>query len=79
MAIEGVEEWKERKERGLMSDESFHLDPNKTVDPVEKLLEELGPTKAFDELAEHLPPDTDREVVRQMKLILNRVIKRKQH
>lgn len=77
--MEGVNEWEERKTRGLMSDESFHLDPNKTTDPVEKLIGDLGPTKAFDELADQLPPDTDQEVVRQMKFILNKVIKQNQH
>ena len=81
MDAEGMREgsWEERKAKGLMSDESFHLDPNKTTDPAEKLLEELGPTKAFDKLTEQLPPTTDKEVVRQMKLILNKVIQKKQH
>ncbi len=78
MAIEGVEEWGKKKEH-LHDSPDFHLDPNKTMDPVEKLLDELGPTKAFDELVDQLPPDTDKEVVRQMKFILNKVIKQKQH
>lgn len=77
--MEGVNEWEERKARGLMSDESFHLDPNKEIDPTERLIEKLGPSGAFDELADRLPPDTDKEVVRQMKLILNKVIKQKHH
>ena len=77
--MEGVNEWEERKAKGLMSDGSFHLDPKKEIDPVEKLVEKLGPTGAFDELADQLPPETDKEVIRQMKLILNKVIKQKQH
>ena len=78
MAIEGAEEWKTQKKRGLMSDTEFHLDPSKMTDPAEKLLE-LDPNEAFEELVAQLPPNTDKEVVRQMKLILNKVIKQKQH
>ena len=79
MALEGVEEWAKQKKKGLMSDEGFHLDPNKEIDPIEELIEKLGPTGAFDELADQLPPNTDKEVVRQMKFILNKVIKQNQH
>ena len=79
MTMEGTEAWEEQKKRGLMNDEGFHLDTNKVIDPVEKLLEDLGPTKAFDELVDQLPQGTDQEVVRQMKFILNKVIKQKQH
>lgn len=79
MAIEGVNEgsYEEQKKKGLMS-ESFHLDPDKGIDPIEKLVEKLGPNGAFDELADQLPPDTNPDVVRQMKLVLNQVIKRHQ-
>jgi len=79
MAIEGVNEWEERKKKGLMSQEGFHLDPSKIVDSTEELFEKLGPNGAFDELAGQLPPDTDPEIVRQLKLILNKVMKQSQH
>mgnify|MGYP003394950786 CR=1 FL=1 len=75
MAIESVNEWEEKKKGSLMSDESFHLDQSKITDPVEKLIEKLGLNGAFDELADQLPANTNQEVVRQMKLILNKVIK----
>lgn len=80
MDIEGMQEasWEHQKSK-MDKTPDFHLDPNKTEDPVEKLLEDLGPTKAFDELADQLPLNTDKEIVRQMKFILNKVIKQKQH
>ena len=75
MHIPGQGEWK--KAQREMSPE-FHPDPNKMTDPVDRLLE-LDPNRAFDELVDKLPPDTDPEVVRQMKLILNKEIKKNQH
>lgn len=70
--------YEEAKRKGLVA-EGFHLDPNKEIDPVDTLVDKLGPNGAFDELADQLPPDTDREVVRQMKLVLNKVLKQNQH
>ena len=74
MVMEAINEWEKRKEKGLMSDESFHLDPNKAVDPAEKRVEEKGPTGALLELVDELPPNTDPEIVRQMRLIINKMM-----
>lgn len=74
--VPGQGEWRKAQ---IETPPDFHLDPNKTEDPTEKLIEKLGPAGAFDELADQLPPNTDKEVVRQMKLILNKVIKQNQH
>ncbi|MBI4088888.1 hypothetical protein HY415_02225 [Candidatus Kaiserbacteria bacterium] len=57
----------------------FHPDPNKMEDPIEKLIERRGPSGAFDELVNQLPPDTNPEVVRQMRFILNKVMRGSQH
>ena len=74
MAIEGLNEWEKQKKRGLMSDASFHLDPKKTNDPAEKRVEEKGTPGALLELVDELPSNTDPEVVRQMKLIINKML-----
>jgi len=70
MTMEGVESWEAQKKNPT---ESFHPDPNKEVDPVEKLVEERGLADALYELSEKLKgsPD-DPEVRRQVALILNR-------
>lgn len=73
MQIPGQGEWKKGREGA-----EFHPDPNKMIDPAEKLLN-LDPNEAFDELVAQLPPNTDKEVIRQMKLILNKVIKKSPH
>jgi len=80
MDMEGLRKgsYEEQKEKGLMA-EDFHLDPNKEIDPVDTLVDKLGPNGAFDELAGQLPQDTDPEIVRKLKLVLNQVIKRNQH
>jgi hypothetical protein len=69
--MEEMPTWEDQKKK--MSPD-FHLDPNKEVDPVEKLLEELGPTEAFDALMEKLEenPD-DQEARRQANLLVNRL------
>lgn len=72
MALEGIEDYAEQKKKGLMA-EGFHLDPKKEVDPVEKLLEDLGPEGAFDELMDRLDKNpSDAETERQAKLLVNR-------
>lgn len=52
----------------------FHLDPEKATDPLEKLLEKLGPEDAFEELMDQLEknPD-DAEARRQANLLVNRL------
>jgi len=80
MDMEGMREgsYEKAKEEGLMA-EDFHLDPSKEIDPVDTLVEKLGPNGAFDELAGQLPPDTNPEIVRQLKLILNKALKQNLH
>lgn len=53
----------------------FHLDTNKVVDPVERLLEDLGsPTAAFDELMDRLDKNkNDTEARRMAELLVNRL------
>ena len=71
MDMEGPQSWENQKKR--MSPE-FHPDPNKTVDPVEKLLEEVGPEGAFDELMDRLDKNPgDIEARRQANLLVNRL------
>ena len=72
MAIEGEQTWEKQKEKMERSPE-FHLDPSKQTDPVEKLIEEIGPEGAFDELMERLDKDpNDTEARRQANLLVNR-------
>ena len=52
----------------------FHPDPNKTGDPVERLIGEVGPEGAFDELMEKLEQNpNDDEARRQASLLVNRL------
>ena len=53
----------------------FHLDASKVVDPVEKLMEDLGsPTAAFDELMDRLDRNkNDTEARRMAELLVNRL------
>ncbi|HQT83132.1 MAG TPA: hypothetical protein PLW99_03220 [Candidatus Paceibacterota bacterium] len=78
--MEGLNEWELQKNKvgDPMKSPDFHLDMNK-VDPVDELLEKLGPSGAFDELAGQLPPGTDPEIVRQLKLLLVKATKKTQH
>ncbi|MBU6388789.1 hypothetical protein KGQ72_02870 [Patescibacteria group bacterium] len=74
MDIEGMREasWEDQKNR-LNTSESFHMDPSKAIDPIEKLLEDLGPTGAFDELMDRLDKNpNDAETRRQASLLVNR-------
>ncbi len=75
MAIEGMEEasWEHQKSKAHTSPD-FHLDPSKATDPVEKLLEDLSPTDAFDELMDRLDKNQDdAEARRQASLLVNRL------
>ncbi len=54
--------------------EHFHPDPEKLRDPLETLLEELGPDKAFDKLVAQLEDNpNDPELRRQANLLVNRL------
>lgn len=65
--------WEDQKKKMEVSPD-FHLDPTKQIDPVEKLLEERGPTGAFDRLMEQLEQDpNNQEVRRQANLLVNRL------
>lgn len=63
-----TKEWEKSTER-------FHLDPEKSVDPVESLLEKTGDIDvAFDEIVEALDKDpNNRELHRQANLLVNRL------
>lgn len=65
--------WEDQKKM-MPKSPDFHLDPSKEVDPVEKILEEYGPTGAFDELMEKLEEHpNDQEIRRQANLLVNRL------
>lgn len=68
--MEGINEWEKQKAHPT---ESFHMDPRKEVDPVERLIAERGLADALHELSNKLDenPD-DQEVRRQVALIINR-------
>lgn len=52
----------------------FHLDPKKEGDPVEKLIQEIGPENALEKLTEQIKNDpSNPELRRQANLLLNRV------
>jgi len=69
--MEGIESWEQQKSN-MSAD--FHLDPNKAGDPVEKLIGEVGPEGAFDELMEKLEQNpNDEEARREANLLVNRL------
>lgn len=64
-----VTEWG-RASRGA----EFHPDPEKQVDPAERLIEKLGPDGAVDEITARLEADpSNEELRRQANLLLNRL------
>ena len=69
MAIEGMENWEEQK-RKMETSPDFHLENR--VDPVEKLIEQVGWEDALAQINDSLEqnPD-DQEARRQATLIVN--------
>lgn len=67
-----MQSWEEQKGSPT---ESFHLDPEKLIDPVEDLLARLGPDGAIADLETKLDknPD-DAEARRELNLIHNRLV-----
>ena len=54
--------------------EDYHLDPSKSGDPLEKMVEDMGIEGAFDELVSKLESNpTDAEAQRQANLLINRL------
>lgn len=65
-----VEQWQQQKGHPT---EGFHMDPNKEIDPVEKLVAEIGIEGALADINARLDvnPD-DAEARRQATLIISR-------
>jgi hypothetical protein len=60
--------------RGFTESADFHLDPKKQIDPVETLVDSLGPEGAFDTLMDELEKNPeDRETRRRATLLVNRL------
>ncbi|MBI5405599.1 hypothetical protein HY972_00985 [Candidatus Kaiserbacteria bacterium] len=77
---EGLQEgsWEEQK-RNLDKNPDFHMDTSKEVDPVERLVEQLGWEGALERVQENLDKNpNDEEARRQANLMVNLMNKKMQ-